>query len=184
MTEEERGTLRKCGKCVILEQEEERTRIYELENWMRKAREMRVKQVDRRDEGRRFCEEQIGRKNHSGRLLGGEGWAKEYSRTQGFSLNRQLLQKQPIDFTVLKYKNRSANLADLEWGRVEFKKETRLTDKQVFSKIFSVQAHYAKIESIISQHMCIFDAIWPCIKHLLCEKLQIKHWRGPNIKLI
>lgn len=35
---------------MILEQEEERTRIYELENWMRKAREMRVKQVDRRDE--------------------------------------------------------------------------------------------------------------------------------------
>ena len=47
---------------MILEQEEERTKIYELENWMSKAREMRVKQVDRRDEGRRFCEEQIGRK--------------------------------------------------------------------------------------------------------------------------
>ena len=58
---------------MILEQEEERTKIYELENWMSKAREMRVKQVDRRDEGRRFCEEKIGRKNHSGRLLGGEG---------------------------------------------------------------------------------------------------------------
>ena len=38
---------------MILEQEEERTKIYELENWMSKAREMRVKQVDRRDEGRR-----------------------------------------------------------------------------------------------------------------------------------
>lgn len=58
---------------MILEQEEERTKIYELENWMRKAREMRVERVDRRDEGRRFCEEQTGRKIHSGRLLGGEG---------------------------------------------------------------------------------------------------------------
>ena len=58
---------------MVLEQEEERTKINELENWMRKAREMRVKRVDRRDEGRRFCEEQTGRKIHSSHLLGGEG---------------------------------------------------------------------------------------------------------------
>lgn len=73
MTQEERGTLRKCGKFVILKQEKERTKIYELENWMRKAREMGVKQVDGRDEGRRFHEEQTGRKNHSSRLLEAEG---------------------------------------------------------------------------------------------------------------
>lgn len=52
MTQEERETLRKCGRHVILEQGEGRTNIYELKNWMRKAREIGVKLVDRQVEDR------------------------------------------------------------------------------------------------------------------------------------
>lgn len=106
MTQEEIKTLRKCGKHVILEQEERRTKIWELKGWMRNAREMGMK-FDRKVEERKA--EEWTRAGDPLRLPSLERElssfdSEGYSGTQELNLNSLLLKKQPESYSYLIWK--------------------------------------------------------------------------------
>lgn len=97
----DRGTQRKCGKCVNLEQKERRSKIWELKKWIRKAGEMKVKRVGRKVEESPCWEGQTGTRAPRGAFLGGRAelcGSKGYSGTQGLSLNKLLLKKHPESY--------------------------------------------------------------------------------------